>query len=58
METICFVLYAGLIPAVPLIGAKRFKRQSDHRRSKICYILFAAQVVISLIYIILWVQTH
>ena len=32
-----FVLYAGIIPVVPLIGVEIFKRRKDQLRRDICY---------------------
>ena len=56
--TIAFLLYTGLIPAVPLFGAALFRRRGDHRKKIICYGLFALQVLLSIAYIIAWFRTR
>ena len=47
-----FILYSGIIPVVPLIGAEIYKRRDDKRRRNVCYGLFALQVLLSIRYII------
>ena len=34
---LAFILYAGAIPLVPLIGAEIFKRRQDWRHRDLCY---------------------
>ena len=33
--TVLFLLYAGIIPAVPLIGAEIYKRRNDNTRRSV-----------------------
>lgn len=47
-----FVLYAGLIPMVPLIGVEIFRKRSDKRKLKICAALFFMQLCISILSVI------
>ncbi|MEG1547224.1 MAG: hypothetical protein RR232_04030 [Clostridia bacterium] len=49
---VLFVLYAGAIPAVPLIGASIFKRRKDNLRRNVCYALFVFQVLLSCAYMV------
>lgn len=56
--TAAFVFCAGLIPLVPLIGANVFKRRKDNLRRNVCYALFAIQLLLSIFYIISWLNTH
>lgn len=42
--TVLFLLYAGIIPAVPLIGAEIYKRRNDNTRRSVCYVLFFSPV--------------
>lgn len=49
---VLFVLYAGLIPLVPLIGVEIYKKRKDKSRKLVCWGLFALQVVISAVSII------
>ncbi len=44
------LLYAGIIPLVPLIGAEIFKRRKDIPRRNVCYVLFALQLMLSISY--------
>jgi len=46
------LLYAGLIPLVPLIGAEIFKRRKDILRRNVCYVLFALQLMLSISYVV------
>ena len=55
---ILFVLYVGLIPAVPLFGANIYRRRSDKVRRNVCYGLFALQLLMSTAYIIAWFRAH
>ena len=43
-----FLLYVGVIPVVPLIGAGIFKRRKDTLRRNVCYGLFALQLLLSI----------
>jgi len=45
--TVLFLLYAGIIPAVPLIGAEIYKRRNDNTRRSVCYVLFFLQLMLS-----------
>ena len=47
-----FILYSGIIPIIPLIGAEIYKRRNDKKRRNVCYGLFALQLLISVRYII------
>ena len=49
---VLFVLYAGLIPLVPLIGVEIYKKRKDSSRKLVCWVLFALQLMISTISII------
>lgn len=53
---IAFMLYAGLIPVVPLIGAEIFKRKSDSLRRNVCYGVFALQLLVSISSIIAYLR--
>ena len=46
--TVLFLLYAGIIPAVPLIGAEIYTRRS------VCYVLFFLQLMLSACYVVEW----
>jgi len=52
--TTLLLLYAGLIPVVPLLGAEIFKRRSDNLRRNVCYILFVMQLLLSISYVFTW----
>jgi len=47
-----FILYSGLIPVVPLVGAEIYKRRDDKKRRNVCYLLFAVQLLVSIKYIV------
>ncbi len=47
-----FVIYAGLIPIVPLIGVEIYKKRGDKLRKLLCWGLFGLQLLISAISII------
>ena len=49
---ILLLLYAGIIPLVPLIGAEIFKRREDISRRNVCYLLFALQLLLSISYVV------
>lgn len=51
---LAFILYAGAIPLVPLIGAEIFKRRQDWRHRDLCYALFLFQLFLSLVSIFLY----
>ena len=38
--TVLFLLYAGIIPAVPLIGAEIYKRRNDNTRRSVCSVSY------------------
>lgn len=52
--TALFLLYAGIIPAVPLIGAEIYKRRKDGLRRGVCYVLFFLQLALSACYVVEW----
>ena len=52
---ILFVIYAGLIPLVPLIGIEIVRKKEDKPRMLICLGLFVTQIVISAASIIAYV---
>lgn len=58
MENMFFVLYAGAIPLVPLIGAKLLKQKKDTKHIRICYTLFFGQLIVSALSIYMWMRTH
>lgn len=47
MEDVFFVLYAAMIPAVPLYGAKHYKKNKNEVKRLVCWGLFAVQTLIS-----------
>ena len=49
-----FVLYAGIIPVVPLIGAGIYKRRKDTVRRNVCYGLFLLQLLLSILYVVVY----
>ena len=49
-----FVLYAGIIPVVPLIAVEIFKRRKDQLRRDICYALFGLHLFLSIASIFLY----
>lgn len=49
---ILFVIYAGLIPIVPLIGFEIYRAKKNKKKAAICAGLFAMQVLISTVSII------
>lgn len=52
--SLAFILYAGAIPLVPLIGAEIFKRRQDWHHRDLCYALFLFQLFLSLVSIFLY----
>ncbi|MCI6094695.1 MAG: hypothetical protein SPJ86_06875 [Eubacteriales bacterium] len=44
---ILFVLYACLIPLVPLVGVEIYRQRKDKLRKNICWGLFGLQLIIS-----------
>lgn len=53
---IAFMLYAGSIPVVPLIGAEIYKRRKDDVRRNVCYGIFALQLLVSIASILLYLR--
>ncbi|MEA4970394.1 MAG: hypothetical protein VB051_07690 [Candidatus Pelethousia sp.] len=53
---IAFMLYAGIIPVVPLIGAEIFKRRADTPRRNVCYGLFGLQLLLSIAAIVTYLR--
>ena len=49
---ILFVIYAGLIPIVPLIGLEIYRAIKNKKKAIICAGLFVMQVLISTVSII------
>ena len=45
--TFFMVLYAGIIPAVPLYGFEIFRKRKDKPKQWICLLLFFLQLFIS-----------
>ncbi len=43
-----FVIYTALIPAVPLWGARHFKKQDKPVKRDVCRLLFVLQSALSL----------
>ena len=37
---VLFVIWAGIIPLVPLIGVQLFKQRCDKRKAAVCRLLF------------------
>ena len=58
MQTAAFLLWAGLIPVVPLIGADVFRRRKDRVRRNVCWGLFVLQLLLSTLYALAWLRTH
>lgn len=50
------MLYAGIIPVVPLIGAEIFKRRADALRRNVCYGLFGLQLLLSIAAIVTYLR--
>ena len=48
LTKILFILYAGVIPLVPLLGVKAYKKSGDVVKRNICWGLFALQTLVSL----------
>lgn len=48
---VLFVIWAGIIPLVPLIGVQLFKQRCDKRKAAVCRLLFFGQAILSLTYI-------
>ena len=44
---ILFVLYAGAIPLVPLLGAQKYKKDGNDKKRFVCMLVFAVQTLIS-----------
>ena len=48
IERLLFVAYAAVIPLVPLIGVKAYKKSGDEIKRSVCWGLFALQTLISI----------
>ncbi len=48
---VLFVIWAGIIPLVPLIGVQLFKQRCDKGKAAVCRLLFFGQAILSLTYI-------
>ena len=48
IKTILFVIYAMLIPAVPLYGVRFYKKHHDFTKLVCCWMLFGIQALISI----------
>ncbi len=53
-KTVLFLLYVGLIPLVPLIGAERFKARGETKKKWVCRGLFLVQLLLSVSYACAW----
>ena len=53
---ILFVIYAGLIPIVPLIGLEIYRAKKNKKKAIICAGLFVMQVLISTVSIIAYLE--
>jgi len=58
VRTAAFIFCAGIIPLVPLIGVRIYKRRKDKVRRNVCYGLFALQLLLSIQYIIVWLRDY
>jgi len=56
--TVLFLLYVGLIPLVPLLGAQHFTRRKEPKKKWACYALFCVQILLSLSYASAWLAAH
>jgi len=56
--TVAFLLWAGIIPLVPLLGADVYRRRGDRVKRNVCWGLFALQLMLSLLYALVWLRTH
>ena len=45
---VLFVIWAGIIPLVPLIGVQLFKQRCDKRKAAVCRLLCWGEVILSL----------
>lgn len=54
--TSAFIIYAGMIPLVPLFGVSIFKKRKDHVKKNICIGLFVLQTLLSIGYIVAWLK--
>lgn len=52
LKTILFILYAVMIPVVPLLGTMRYDKENDNKKRLACWGLFTAQSLVSAAYII------
>ena len=53
---ILLILYAGIIPLVPLLGAEKYKRRGDRPRRNVCLLLFGLQLILSASYVITYLS--
>ncbi|OQB25256.1 MAG: hypothetical protein BWY11_00586 [Firmicutes bacterium ADurb.Bin182] len=56
--TSAFIIYASMIPLVPLFGAGIFKKRKDNVKKNVCIGLFVLQTLLSIGYIITWLKAH
>lgn len=56
--TAAFLFCAGIIPIVPLLGVEIFHRRKDRTRKNVCIGLFVLQLLLSLWYIFIWLNTY
>jgi hypothetical protein len=54
--TTAFIIYAGMIPVVPLFGVRIFKKRNDKVKKNICIGLFLLQTLLSIGYIVAWLK--
>jgi hypothetical protein len=54
--TSAFIIYAGMIPLVPLFGVRIFKKRNDNVKKNVCIGLFVLQTLLSIGYIIAWLK--
>ena len=45
------IVYAAVIPLVPLIGARLYKRRGDNLRRNVCYGITFLQTLLSIWYV-------
>ncbi|MBO4848406.1 MAG: hypothetical protein J5586_04555 [Clostridia bacterium] len=47
LKTVLFVLYALMIPLVPLWGVRHYRRNKNGSKEIVCWVLFAVQTLVS-----------
>lgn len=57
IKDILFTVYALLIPAVPLWGVEKYRRDANGRRMRICFGIFAAQLFVSVLAVLKYAGT-